>query len=322
MTTYNNFKINCFKTSLKLNCFLFAFAISLQSCGNAKKEQDEGNEEKIDSVFTPLYVEENLKTSEGFKAFVLDSLSSSSDCAKPSQDDVLTGKFEFYNYSCSKTVAAKAGIPIASMNASYNHKMFVQDFKRYKTCTTADGVTHQYGQVVRAVIEVTNYDASFGGSFSALAISGSTKGMESSIYIYSNGIDNTDLIPVLNSVSGKPFNVDTYKDYGGVLTRINQILVDKKTKFSVEEIGVEITKEEDERITYAKSPVITAALYAIKNKMSYNDLINKDFSKDKSAQEIIKDVYNYIGIPPNNTVPTERNILDAKDYLRGVKIRN
>ena len=263
-------------------------------------------------------------TTIGTEAFVLKEESFTACGTPPSQMDVNTGEFEFNDRLLTRSQAYKIGIPVANTSASYNFRIFVKDFRRYKTCRSSEdmfGSELMYGQVVRIVVEIEDYSASAGVDLASIAASGTINRNKQSLYIYTNGINNPQILPEIAKISGKPFNVENYAVYQNVMSSIISIIADPKTIFSVNLIGadIDLTDEADEELK--KAPIISYALSQIQKTNSCNKCKER-FSTNKDALALVENTYKSLNIPCNDDKPNEEAQVKAKKYLQGIKMRN
>lgn len=239
----------------------------------------------------------------------------------PTQTQVNNGQWTFSDRFYSASQAIKLGIPIVNMNASHDLKVYVKDYRRVSPCTASDNITKiLYGQVVRTVIEIENYDASAGVDLASIAANGTLKKNTQHFYFYKDGFYNQKIDDILAGVQGKTFDVENYSLYQSVMSDIIKLLRETTTTFSVNRIGIEQQfNDNDELLT--KSAIVAYALTGITNGNSSNKTKEK-FKNNKDAFDVIHSVYNSLEVTLGDEKPTEEAKLKAKKYLQGIKVKN
>jgi hypothetical protein len=100
------------------------------------------------------------------------------DCSqKPTQDEINTANLIYQDYYMSAKRAASIGIPIVNASGESDYLVIVRDYRRFKPCTATDGKTIiHYGQVIRAVIELTDYKADVRLTLASIAANATISG--------------------------------------------------------------------------------------------------------------------------------------------------
>lgn len=313
------------KTWNQLLSGLFVLGL-LNSCAPSPKDNS-ANEE---FVYQPLEMENvsniSSETNMADNAFIAGS--DSLECAQiPSQADVNLGEWSFSDHLYSASQAIKIGIPIIGTSGGYSHdkKVFVKDYKRAALCQSIDKTKQiYYGQLIRTVIEIENYDASIGVDLASIAANGTLNRSTQHCYIYKTGFYNPGVDRIIASISGKVFNVENYFLYNNAMTEILKVLAEPETTFKPQKIGIkeDYLPSADEDL--AKAPIIAYSLTCIAKGRSYNDAIQKFTSVEdnKFATGIVSSTYTSLGCSADEKVPNEEVILKAKKFLQGIKVRD
>src|SRR6266705_470331 len=156
---------------------------------------------------------------------------------KPTQDEVNTAELAYQDYFLSSTRAASLGIPIVNASGASNYLVIVRDYRRFKPCTATDGKTIlHYGQVIRAVIELTDYKADVKLTLALVAANATISGKQQYFYLYKTGWYNPSSDAILSSVSGKVFDVENYGLYQSVMPQLIGLLAQTQTTFIPQQI--------------------------------------------------------------------------------------
>jgi len=238
---------------------------------------------------------------------------------KPSEDDIKNGQWVYTDHMYTVDEAEKLGIPVMHVSGSYSSKLFVRDYSRSKTCLCTDGVTKiKYGQVIRSVIEIENYDASIGIDLATIAASGTLGKTKQYFFLYKDGFYNPKIDETISSVSGKVFDVENYYQYQMVMNKLIALLGDNNTVFSVNEIGIERPLKNDGDLFSA--PVMTYTLSCIADGKCGDDIL-KEFQNSSNAQEAIRSTFQCLDATCDNTKPNEVLRAKAKQYIQDYRIR-
>ncbi|MGC4038678.1 MAG: hypothetical protein QM764_22130 [Chitinophagaceae bacterium] len=268
--------------------------------------------------FEPFELEQ-LKNSKGIQAFVTISSPAPGCSSTPTIEDVNNGKWTYVDNFYSVSQAIKVGIPIVNASGLSNLKVYVRDYSRIKECSSADNeFSLKYGQVIRSVIEIQNYDASIGIDLASLAASGQLGKTRQQFYLYKDGFFNPKIDEIISSVSGKVFDVQNYALYQNVMTQMIKLLGDPGTKFSVNLIGIVKKTIDDEVIKNA--PIISYTLSQIANGKKCSDIKAK-FNTNQDALDAIETTYRALEVDCNDDAPNDELKLKARKYLQGIKIK-
>lgn len=270
-------------------------------------------------AFSP-YEEESFSRPKGLEAFVAEALDTDPFCTSPpTLEEVEKGKLEYSDKFYSLKQAYKLGIPIVNADFSKNSKVYVRDYSRYKPCASSDGTsTLNYGQVIRSVIEIEDYDANTGISLASIAANGTLSNKKQSFYIYKDGISNPKIDKIISEVSGKVFNVENYTLYQQVMTKMIDILAEKETKWSVNKIGV-VKKLDDDQFL-SEAPIVAFTLSKIEKGKNCSD-IKSSFGSNKNAIEMVERTFGALDINCSEQVISDEAKMKAKKLLQGIKVK-
>ena len=165
---------------MKNSIFLFtaiSFIFVIHACVSHEPEQDFSLETFFDTM--PV---SNTKP-ESLNAYI--AINDAPGCRKiPTQTDVNNGQWSYTDHFYSTNQALKMGIPVVNINGSHDLKVYVKDYRRVATCSGTDSITVLYGQIIRTVIEIENYDASVGVDLASIAANGTLKRNSQHFYFY------------------------------------------------------------------------------------------------------------------------------------------
>jgi hypothetical protein len=296
-------------------------ALVLTSCGTNPEQEEKLNFEPF-SFETDQTIQkgQSLPTQKGLSPFVETTIKSNPVCQNlPTLEQVKLGKWTFTDQFYTLRQAYKLGIPIARVDFSKNITVYVRDYMRAEPCTSSDGTTRlKYGQVIRTVIEIEDFDASSGVDLASIAASGTINKKKQSFYLYKDGFYNPQIDQIISSVSGKVFDVENYALYQSVMTQMINLLSKPETQFAVNLIGVEAKIIDD--IFLEEASIITYTLSRIEKGKSCIEIKNT-FENNPKAIELIERTFNAMELKCDETEPTAENKLKAKRLLQGIKVR-
>jgi hypothetical protein len=217
------------------------------------------------------------------------------DCSqKPTQAEINTADLIYQDYYMSAKRAASIGIPIVNASGESDYLVIVRDYRRFKPCTATDGKTIiHYGQVIRAVIELTDYKAEVKLTLASIAANATISGKQQYFYLYKSGWFNSGADAVLTSVSGKVFDVENYGLYQSVMPKLIDLLKDAQTAFSPSQIFL-VPPEDDP--AYVMASARAYAFAQAKDGKSCQDA-SKKFATDPARAAAVVDAYAFIGKP-------------------------
>lgn len=297
--------------------FIWLLSLSLaflffSGCESHAPEQ----EFSLETVFDTFPVSNT--TPESLNAYI--AISDEPGCLKiPTQADVNNGKWSYTDHFYTASQALKIGIPVVNINGSRDLRVYVKDYRRVATCSGHDSITVLYGQIIRTVIEIENYDASVGVDLASIAANGTLKKNSQHFYFYKDGFYNPKIDSIIISVQGKEFDVQNYTLFQNVMGEVINLLVKSGTTFSPARIGVQGTLG-DEQEELAKSPVITFALSAIASGTSCSRA-KKKFLQNRFACDLVEQTYRALECQPDDTKPAQEAMAKAKKLLQGVKAK-
>jgi hypothetical protein len=297
---------------------IYYVIILLVSCGTETTQ-----EEKL--IYKPYRLETNEKglvqsTQKGLTSFLETTLKTIPSCSNiPTLNHIKLGKWTFNDKFYTLRQAYKLGIPIANLDFSKNTTVYVRDYMRAETCQSTDGVTTlKYGQVIRTVIEIEDFDASTGVDLASIAASGTLKKKKQTFYLYKDGFYNPQIDQIISNVSGKVFDVENYALYQNVMSQMINLLSKPETQFSVNLIGVEAKIDDDKFLEDAS--IITYTLSRIERGKNCIEIKN-NFENNPKAIELIERTFNALELKCDEIKPTEETKLKAKRLLQGIKVK-
>jgi hypothetical protein len=246
--------------------------------------------------------------------------SSALDCSqKPTQDEINTANLIYQDYYMSAKRAASIGIPIVNASGESDYLVIVRDYRRFKPCTATDGKTIiHYGQVIRAVIELTDYKAEVKLTLASIAANATISGKQQYFYLYKSGWFNAGADGILASVSGKVFDVENYGLCQSVMPKLIDLLKDAQTTFSPSQIF--LIPPEDEP-AYVMASARAYAFAQAKDGKSCQDA-SKKFVNDPARAAAVVDAYAFIGKPNcTNEKIVEPQKSKAATLLGGVSVK-
>jgi hypothetical protein len=238
---------------------------------------------------------------------------------KPTQDEINTTQGLYQDYYMSAKRAASVGIPIVNASAQTDYLVIVRDYRRFKPCTATDGKTVlHYGQVIRAVIELTDYQAEAKLALAALAANATLSGKQQYFYLYRSGWFSPKADAVLAKVSGKVFDVENYALYQGVMPQLIELLSDTGATLSATEI-FRVPAGDDPTFVMA-----SARAYAFAQAKDGKSCLvaSQKFARDSGRSAAVVDAYTFIGKPNCTNEPVvEPEKSRAASLLGGVSVK-
>ena len=242
--------------------YTFGILISiliLSSCNSCSNQNQLTNEE---FTYEPFLLETLKSNTVGLNAFIEETVENNPVCESiPTLKQVKLGKWTYRDKFYTLSQAYKIGIPVVRTGFSKNITVYVRDYSRIEPCTATNGETINYGQVIRTVIEIENFDTSAGVDLASIAASGTLIGKKQSFYLYKDGFYNPKIDEIISSVSGKVFDVENYALYQNVMTQLIALLNKPNTQFSVKKIGV--VKNLNDNTFLEEAPIIAYTLARI-----------------------------------------------------------
>lgn len=270
-----------------------------------------------DSTSEPVSYASNANPGES-RAFLVSGPLTQAECNPiPTPAEVQNGQWTYRDQLRTASEAVTMGIPVVNVSGSRNLMVFVRDYQRAKPCTSPDGSELLYGQVIRAVIELAEYDASLGTSLAAIAATGTLNRKNQYFHLYKDGFFHPDIDKIIASVSGKAFDVQNYADYQAVVRDLVGLLSDPTTRFSVNKIAVKPTGNDP---SLNESAAVAYALTGIEKRVSCEDTTRRHRG-DSSQGFLIQRTYEQVTGACGSTRPNEDDRTRAAAYLNGVRAR-
>lgn len=144
-----------------------------------------------------------------------------------------TAEAFYQDYYLSAKRAASLGIPIMNASGQTDYLVIVRDYERFKPCTATDNKTViHYGQVIRAVIELTDYQADIKVSLAWLAANATLNGKRQYFHLYKSGWYNSKSDDIIETASGKVFDVENYGPYQSIMPQLIGLLSESTTSLA------------------------------------------------------------------------------------------
>lgn len=238
----------------------------------------------------------------------------------------IAGKYELHTSFISSSEALKLGFNVGSLEANGNQMLMIQDYLKGKECLATDKKTKVlYGQSIRTIIKLSDWDTKLGLSFPVIAADATLNHKNHQLHVYSYGMENVKINDLLAGVSGKVFDVDTYSNFIKVQSDLIKLVDDKTTQKSVERLAIIPINQ---NINDYKTNVITAyALQQISNKSSCSKAKenlakhnNGDLS-DKSYEALVEDIYKNVSGTCDEGNPSKMSVLKAEEFLMGFVVK-
>lgn len=236
----------------------------------------------------------------------------------PTTNDV-SGSLDYRRTLLSSSAAIKLGIPVANVSSTGNQMVLVQDYSRTKECLASDNQTRLlYGQTIRTVITIANFDAQANLTLPAIAASATIGGKSNSLQIQIFGFSNPQIPVIVAGISGKELNVETYGEFAKVHSDLIKLTADAATTPSMSRLGIVTTEEPDN----LKSNVVSAfALQQIKDGKSCNDAKAKYKQPSDPSVNAIDQTYGFVMSACSSAAPNAQQKAKASDYLQGLQIK-
>ncbi|MFJ2362677.1 hypothetical protein ACIPIN_02980 [Pseudomonas sp. NPDC087697] len=236
----------------------------------------------------------------------------------PSINDV-SGSLDYRRTLLSSSAAIKLGIPVVNVSTTGNQMVLVQDYSRTKECLASDNQTRLlYGQTIRTIITIANFDAQANLTLPAIAASATIGGKSNSLQIQILGFSNPQIPIIVSGISGKELNVETYGEFAKIHSELIRLTADAATTPSMTRLGI-VTVEEPDNL---KSNVVAAfALQQIKDGKSCNDAKANYRQPSEPSANAIDQTYGFVMSTCSSVAPNAEHKAKALDYLQGLKIK-
>jgi hypothetical protein len=242
------------------------------------------------------------------------------ECSPAPAVSDIGGTMNYKRALISNSAAFKLGMPVGGGgSAEGNQMVFVQDYARTKECLATDGLTRLlYGQTIRTIITIANYDTQASLTLPAIAASATISGKSNSVQIQVFGFNNDKIQKLVSSISDKELNVETYATFAKIQGDLIALTTEAGTNQSMERLGI-VTSEEPDNL---KSNVVAAfALQQIKDGRSCNDAKSKFKEPAAPAASAIGQAYVFITSTCTSVAPTAAQKEKATDYLQGLRVK-
>ena len=210
----------------------------------------------------------------------------------PTQAQINTATGQYRDYYLSAKRAASLGVSVVNASGKTDYLVIVRDYRRSASCVASDGSKVEYGQVIRAVIELSEYTTTTTLNLAFIAADATLSGKKQYFYLYSSGWFNPQISTVIAEVSGKVFDVENYALYQGIMPRLIHLMDDSGSTLAATEI--ERTPAGDDP-AFVHASARTYAFAAVVKGMSCTDA-SKPFKLDQAKMAAVVETYKYLGI--------------------------
>ena len=230
-----------------------------------------------------------------------------------------SGSLDYRRTLLSRSAAVKLGIPVANVSTTGNQMVLVQEYSRAKECLASDNKTRLlYGQTIRTIITIANFDAQTNLTLPAIAASATIAGKSNSLQIQILGFSNPQIPVLIAGISGKELNVETYGEFAKIQSSLIGLTADAATTSSMIRLGI-VTAEESDNL---KNNVVAAfALQQIKDGRSCSDAKARYRQPSDPSANTIDQTYEFIMSSCSSVAPNLQEKTKASDYLQGLQIK-
>lgn len=254
----------------------------------------------------------------GTRAFIV--AADTPQCSPPpTQTEINTAELHYQDYYMSAKRAASLGIPLVNASGQSDFLVIIRDYRRFKPCTATDNKTVlHYGQVIRAVIELTSYQADVQLAIASIAANATLTGKQQYFYLYKSGWHNPKADATIAAVSGKVFDVENYGLYQGIMPQLIALLSEGTTTFAPS-IIFRVPPEMDP--TFVMASARAYGFNQAKDGRGCQSAVKK-FASDPARSAAIVDAYAFLGKPNCTNDPiVEPEKSKAAGYLGGLSVR-
>lgn len=241
-------------------------------------------------------------------------------CASiPTQSEINSAEMTYQDYYMSAKRAASLNIPIVNASGDADYLVVIRDYRRFKPCMASDNrTTLHYGQVLRAVVELTQYNATGRLALASIAADATLSGKQQYFYLYRTGMYNPRVDSIIQQVSGKVFDVENYALYQSVMPQLIGLMSARGTTLSPQ-IIMRVPDGDDPGFTMASARAY--ALSQAKDGRSCQEA-RRRFAQDPARATAVVDTYAALGKPQctaERIVEPQRSL--ATTMLGNVSIR-
>jgi hypothetical protein len=170
-----------------------------------------------------------------------------------------------------------------------------------------------YGQVLRAVVELTQYSATGRLALTAIAADATLSGKQQYFYLYRTGMYNPRVDSIIQQVSGKVFDVENYALYQSIMPQLVGLMSAAGTILSPQVI---LRVPDDEDPGFALASARAYALSQAKDGKSCQDASRK-FSQDPARAAAVVDAYAVLGKPQCTSEKTPEPLRSRASVMLG-----
>lgn len=231
----------------------------------------------------------------------------------------IKGILNYHQTLLSSAAAAKLGLPFGSASGSATEMILVRDWSRSTQCLATDTTTIViYGQAIRTVIKIQNYDAKGDLSLAAVAANATISKKSSQVSVQVIGFSSPKMNEAIAGIASKELNVDTYGDFTRVESTLISLADANDTTQSVQRLGVSPDVVDS---TYREWVATAFALFQIKKGRSCTQA-KGDFPAPADPSALaVESTYNQIVGSCSADAPKQLHKLRAEQVLLGLEIK-
>ena len=222
-----------------------------------------------------------------------------------------------FTYDLSASRAGELNIPVAgSVGGSFNRRVVVYEWTRFKRLEDSEGVEHRYGYVIRFCLTVNKWDAQGKLTLPFLSAQAEIGNIQASWLMQVRGLVG----PMIDAVVLPPreLDVETFviakQSLDSVITAIN----DPSTSFSPGVLLATVDPSAPET-DYRQAAIKAFATFNLSRGRSLDRTLARLGSTDPVANDEIADVFAFFGISAPNEAPSNEARQRARLLLGGIK---
>jgi hypothetical protein len=234
----------------------------------------------------------------------------------PQTKDELSELLSF-TYDLTVTRAGELNIPIVgSVSGGFNRRVIVYEWTRFKELTGRGSIKYRFGYVIRFCLTVSKWEVQGKLSLPFLTAQAELGNIEASWLMQVRGL----IGPKIDSVVLPPqdLKVETFVIAKQSLNSAIAAISDPKTKY-VPGIVLASIDPNAPSVAYWLSAVKAFAIDSARRGRTGAQTMARLGTTDPAANDVITEVYNFLGITNPNQVPDNPARENAAMILRGIK---
>lgn len=226
------------------------------------------------------------------------------------------GELISYSYDLSVKQAGDLNIPVVGdVSGGFDRRVVVLEWTRYKTLFDADSVEYRYGYVIRFCLTVSKWEAQTQVRLPFLAAQAELGNIQASWLMQIRGLTGEKIDGVV--LPPQELDVSTFAIAKQSLEAAIGAVKDPTTKF-IPGILLATIDPTAPDVAYWTSAVKTFALSNLRRGRSRSEAIARLGSADPAANDVIAEVYTYLGITDPTAKPSAGAREAAQQILRGI----